>query len=118
MTRLTLIPEVCRVQAYGRIAAVVVVQPDLMVDDQARRLAADLAGPAVNALPLFDISSACSLPGFGLVELFLVHRFQPSVVFPPTHRVGLSYTDATKKAARRQPGVVPGLSVQSSTIAL
>ena len=97
MTRLALVSEVCRVQADGRVVAVVVVQPDLMVDDQPRRLTADLAGPAVYSLPLFDIARPGSLPGFGLVKLFLIHRLTPLVVFPPAHRVSLSYADATKK---------------------
>ena len=77
MARLALVSEVCRVQADGRVVAVVVVQPDLMVDDQPRRLTADLAGPAVDSLPLFDISSSGSLPCLGLVKLFLVHRLSP-----------------------------------------
>ena len=62
VTGLAFIPEVLRVQADGWIVAVVIVQPDLMMDDQPRLSLAYLAGPTIYSQPVLYICSPGPAP--------------------------------------------------------
>ena len=77
---LALIKKILRVQADLWIVAVLIIQPDLMVDNEPRLLTTDLTGPAVHGFPLINEGLPCPPPGSGLVELFLGHLW-PSCMY-------------------------------------
>ena len=89
MTGLTFILEVRRVQADLWIVAVLIVQPDLMVNDQARLIMTDLTQSAIYSQPTIYISLPSQAPGPGLVELFLVH-VHPPLKHGPASGAGLT----------------------------
>ena len=73
VTGLALIHEVLRVQADLWVVAVLIVQPYLVVYYQARLVVTYFTQPTIQCHPLVNISLPSHAPGFGLIELFLVH---------------------------------------------
>jgi hypothetical protein len=73
VTGLTFIHKVVKVQADLWVVAVLIIQPYLMVYYLTRLIMTDLTQPAIYSQPIVYISLPSQAPGFGLVELFLVH---------------------------------------------
>ena len=93
MTVLAFIQEALRVEADVRIVAVLIIEPDGMVNYLPRLITTDLTQPAIYCHSIIYESLPCFLPGLAFIELLLVHPDHSYYVFPPTHRASLSYTD-------------------------
>ena len=71
MAGLALILEVIRVEAYGRVVAVRVVQPYLVMYYQPRLLVALLAHPSIHSYTHINVGLPGPAPRLGFIELFL-----------------------------------------------